>query len=66
MPKAFLPASRSTALPDDGLVRLPQVLAPYPVGKSTWWAGIRAGRYPRPVKLGPRISAWRLKTFGRF
>src|SRR5262249_55328211 len=25
--------------------------------KSTWWAGVKAGRYPKPVKLGPRIAA---------
>lgn len=31
-----------------------------PIGASTWWAGVAAGRYPKPVKLGPRITAWRL------
>jgi len=32
-----------------------------PLGKSTWWAGVEAGRYPAPVKLGPRITAWRVE-----
>lgn len=32
---------------------------PIPVSRSTWWAGVRSGRYPAPVKLGPRITAWR-------
>jgi predicted DNA-binding transcriptional regulator AlpA len=33
-----------------------------PVSKSTWWAGVRSGRYPRPVKsLGTRITAWRVE-----
>jgi len=32
-----------------------------PVGKSTWWAGVKDGRYPKPVKLGPRITAWRVE-----
>jgi predicted DNA-binding transcriptional regulator AlpA len=32
---------------------------PLPIGKSTWWAGVKAGRYPQPVKLGPGITAWR-------
>ncbi len=51
-------------LPQSGFVRLPQVLAPsgpIPVSKSTWWAGIKDGRYPKPVKLGPRITAWRVE-----
>lgn len=30
-----------------------------PVSKSTWYDGIRKGRYPKPVKLGPRISGWK-------
>jgi predicted DNA-binding transcriptional regulator AlpA len=41
------------------LLRLPQVLALYPVGASSWWAGVKAGKYPRPVKLGPHTTAWR-------
>jgi predicted DNA-binding transcriptional regulator AlpA len=51
-------------LPPTGFVRLPGILAPHgpiPVSKSTWWAGIKDGRYPKPVKLGPRITAWRVE-----
>jgi predicted DNA-binding transcriptional regulator AlpA len=40
-------------------LRLPQVLKRYPVSKSTWWKGIREGKYPKPVKLSERTSAWR-------
>lgn len=40
-------------------LRLPQVLARIPVSKSTWWAGVRTGRYPAAVKLGPNVTAWR-------
>ena len=46
-----------------GYVRLADILAPagpLPISKSTWWSGIKAGRYPKPVKLGPRITAWRV------
>ncbi len=48
--------------PKTGLLRLASILAPrgpIPVSKSTWWAGVKSGRFPRPVKLGPRITAWR-------
>jgi prophage regulatory protein len=48
-------------LPETGFVRLPQVLGVYPVCKSTWWQGIKDGRYPKPVKLAARVSAWRVE-----
>lgn len=33
-----------------------------PVSASTWWAGVRSGRYPQPTRaLGPRITAWRVE-----
>lgn len=47
------------SIPHDGFMRLPHVLAVIPVGRSTWWAGVQSGRFPKPVKLGPRITAWR-------
>jgi predicted DNA-binding transcriptional regulator AlpA len=56
--------SVSSQLPLTGFIRLPGILAPngpIPVSKSTWWAGIKGGRYPKPVKLGPRITAWRVE-----
>lgn len=43
-----------------GFLRLPQVLAIYPVSKSTWWAGVRDGRFPKPVRLSRRCTAWRV------
>ena len=58
-------------LPETGYLRLRQIIgnpkadppvpAIIPVSKSTWWAGIKAGRFPAPVKLGPRITAWRVE-----
>lgn len=63
-------------LPATGFLRLPQIIgdpkadppipALIPVGRSTWWAGITAGRYPAPVKLGPRITAWRVEDIRAF
>lgn len=58
-------------LPETGFLRLPQIIgdplasppvpAVYPVCKSTWWAGVKSGRFPQPVKLGPRVTAWRVE-----
>lgn len=48
-------------LPEIGFIRLPEVLKVYPVSKSTWWAGVKEGRFPKPVKLGPKMTAWRVE-----
>ncbi|WP_224983011.1 helix-turn-helix transcriptional regulator [Geomonas agri] len=41
------------------LLRLKEVLTLIPVCKSSWWAGVKSGKYPASVKLGPRTTAWR-------
>ncbi|TRL35044.1 helix-turn-helix transcriptional regulator [Rhizobium straminoryzae] len=54
----------NTPFPTTGFVRLSAIIAPHgpiPVSKSTWWAGIKDGRFPKPVKLGPRITVWRVE-----
>jgi prophage regulatory protein len=58
-------------LPQAGYVRLSQILGNkkttptippiIPVSKSTWWEGVKSGRFPKPVKLGPRTTAWRVE-----
>ena len=51
-------------LPRTGFVRLASILAPQgpiPVGRSTWWQGVKTGRFPKPVKLGPRTTAWKVE-----
>jgi predicted DNA-binding transcriptional regulator AlpA len=50
----------TAVLPAEGLVKLATVLSVYPVGESTWWAGIKAGTYPRPVHIGVKGRAWRV------
>jgi prophage regulatory protein len=52
------------SLPTTGFVRLRSILAPIgpiPVGRSTWWQGVKSGRFPKPVKLGPRTTAWKVE-----
>jgi predicted DNA-binding transcriptional regulator AlpA len=46
-------------LPKEGFVRLPTVLRHIPVGKTVWYEGIKTGRFPEPVMLGPATAAWR-------
>lgn len=48
------------AIPERGFVRIAQILAVIPIGKSSWWAGVREGKYPQPVKPSPfgRVTVW--------
>lgn len=46
-------------IPPAGFLRLPQVLELVPVSKSTWWAGVKSGKFPKPVKLSERITVWK-------
>ena len=41
------------------LLRLPQVLARFPVSKSHWWSGVKQGIYPEPIRLSSRCTMWR-------
>lgn len=45
-------------LPETSFIRLSTVLKIIPVGKTTWWAGVKSGRFPKPTKFGQRITAW--------
>lgn len=45
--------------PETGFVRLPQVLSVIPLGKSSWWAGVKSGRFPKPIKLSVRCTVWK-------
>jgi prophage regulatory protein len=46
-------------IPETGFLRLSQVLSVIPLGKTTWWEGVRSGRFPKPRKLSARCTAWR-------
>ena len=58
-------------LPDTGFLRLAQIIgnpkakppipAIIPVSKSSWWAGVASGRYPKPVKLSSNTTAWKVE-----
>ena len=52
-------------LPITGYIRIKDVLKVIPVGRSTWWQGVRTGKFPQPVKLGPRTTAWRTEDIRR-
>ena len=55
-------------LPETGFLRLWQIIGDpkanppipplIPVSRSTWLAGVKSGRFPKSVRLGPRTVAW--------
>ena len=56
----------SLTLPETGFIRLPEVLRLIPVSKSTIWLRVKEGRFPRPVKLSERCTAWRVEEVRRY
>ena len=48
-------------LPDAAFVRLSTILKLIPISKSTWLSGVKSGYFPKPVRLGKKITAWRIK-----
>lgn len=60
--------NNSNTLPDSGFVREKQIIgskkegipAVVPISHSTWWAGVKTGRYPKPIKLSPKVTVWRV------
>ncbi|MBI5018050.1 MAG: AlpA family phage regulatory protein [Deltaproteobacteria bacterium] len=65
-------------IPETGFLRLKQIIGDHgdptadppipptppiiPVSRSSWWQGVRDGRYPAAVKLGPRTTAWTVES----
>lgn len=54
------------AIPEAGFSRLSEIIGHpkkgepgyFPMSASTWWRGVREGRYPKGVKLSPGTTAW--------
>ncbi len=61
MPHKTDKAQAPATLPETGFVRLSTILQIYPVGRSTFWAKVKAGEYPQPIKLAPNTTAWRVE-----
>ncbi len=44
----------------EGFLRLPDVLRVIPISKTAWWTGVQSKKFPAPVRLGPRTTAWKV------
>ncbi len=52
--------------PESELWKLSAVLAHVPISRSSWFAGVKAGRYPKPVRLSERRVFWRASDIRSF
>ncbi len=59
----------SNKLPETGFLRIWQIVgnkktntpALIPISRSSFLNGVKSGKYPKPVKLGERTTAWRVE-----
>lgn len=61
----------SNQLPETGFLRIwqivgdkkanPPIPAIIPIGRSSFLAGVKSGKFPQPVKLGIRTTAWKVE-----
>lgn len=59
-------------LPDTGYLREKQIIGDkkarppvppiIPISHSSLWAWVASGRFPKPVKLGPRTTVWTVES----
>lgn len=62
-------------LPDTAFIRESQLVydpkrpefpAPLPFSAATLWRMVAAGSFPKPLKLSPRVTAWRVSDVREF
>lgn len=62
-------ATASATLPETGFLRIWHIVgnkknntpALIPISRTTFLNGVKSGKYPKPVKLGVRTTAWRVE-----
>jgi len=62
-------ATVSNQLPETGFLRIWQIVgnkktnipALIPISRTSFLNGVKSGKYPKPVKLGERTTAWRVE-----
>lgn len=53
-------------IPEEGFIRLPTVLKVLGISRTALYNGIARGDFPKPVRLGPRMSAWKVEEIRKF
>ena len=67
--KLIIPQSVFDALPDSAFIRESQLVqspkrpdhpAPLPFSAPTLWRKVKAGTFPKPIKLSERVTCWKV------
>jgi len=58
-------ASQPAAGTAVGYMRLPEILQLFPFGKTTWYALVKSGAAPKPVRIGS-AAMWRRSEIAAF
>ena len=48
------------------LLRIKEVLARLSISRSSFLEGCRTGRFPQPIKIGPRTTVWKAEDIDAF
>lgn len=56
-------------IPETGFLRVSQIVgnskrgipAIIPISRTSWWKGVKSGRFPKPIQLGPKTVVWRIE-----
>ena len=62
-------ATTSHQLPETGFLRVWQIVGNpktntpplIPIGRTSFLNGVKSGKYPKPIKLGERTTAWKVE-----
>lgn len=56
-------SGKADGLPATGYIRAAQ-LVPHiiPIGSVTLWRWVKKGTFPKPIRLGPCVTAWRVEA----
>lgn len=54
---------------ETGFLRVSQIVgnskrgipAIIPISRTSWWKGVKSGRFPKPIQLGPKTVVWRVE-----
>jgi len=56
----------SQTINEDALLRISQVLELIPISRrSAWWQGCKSGKYPKPIKIGPKTTVWKASDIAK-
>ncbi len=73
--KTATPEQADDGLPKIGFIRIETIVGdpkndnvkpPFPMSQRSFMNGVKAGIYPKPVKIGGHINYWRVEDIRKF